>query len=290
MIFLGDENSVAEPGSARVIILPVPYEHSTSYGKGAESGPKAIIEASPYLEFYDEELDSEPWTEGVYTAPAIDCTGSPEKVMDKISAGLAEFETSKKLIIALGGEHSVTFGLYRHYHQKYTELSVLQLDAHSDLRDSYEGSPFSHACVMRRVWELNRNIVAIGIRSQSREEREFVVKNNINMHYAYQIHKQGMNERIIDSLSSNVYLTIDVDFFDPNVIPATGTPEPGGMLWYETLDFLKKLFSRKNVVGIDVVELSPHPSHSHADFTVAKLIYKLIGYYCSTRKAFNEKG
>lgn len=289
MTFLGYENSVTDPESARVIILPVPFEHSTSYGKGTESGPQAIIDASPYLEFYDEELDNEPWLNGVFTAPAVECTGKPEQVMDKITAGVAQYDDDRKLIIALGGEHSVTFGLYRHYHDKYKDLSILQLDAHSDLRDIYEGSAYSHACVMRRVWELNRNIVSVGIRSQCREERDFVVDHNIKMHYAHQIAKNGLNASIIEQLSSNVYLTIDVDFFDPNVIPATGTPEPGGMLWYETLEFLKILFQTKNVVGIDVVELSPHPGHSHADFTVAKLVYKLIGYYFSSGDRGYEK-
>ncbi len=289
MMYLGPEVSVKSPQEAGVIILPVPYEESTSYGQGTANGPRAIIEASPNLEFYDEQLDSEPWKSGVYTAPAIDCTKDRADVFDDITARVSEFVRQGKFVISLGGEHSISFPAYMGVHDQLEGISIVQLDAHSDLRDKYDGSEYSHACVMRRIWEVNNNITGIGIRSQCVEEREFIKKNNVHINYAHDIKANGWNAHMLDSLCDNVYLTIDVDFFDPSVIPATGTPEPGGFLWYETLDFIKRVFETKNVVAADVVELSPNENLFYADFTVARLIYKMIGFYRAGRKGFNEK-
>jgi agmatinase len=285
MNFLGPENCSNDIRNAGVVILPVPYEFTTSYGKGTRKGPEAIIAASPYLEFYDEELDSEPWLEGVYTDSIINCAGRPEQILSEISARVNGLIRQEKLVITLGGEHSVTLGAYQGVHPECKDISILQLDAHSDLRDSYEKSRFSHACVMRRIWELNRDITGVGIRSQSIEEREFVRENKIKMIYAHQIREKGFEDHIIGRLCDSVYLTIDVDFFDPSIMPSTGTPEPGGFYWNETLNFLNRLFEEKNIIGIDVVELSPNKYHAHADFMIAKLIYKLIGFYSFSRRA-----
>jgi agmatinase len=167
--------------------------------------------------------------------------------------------------------------LYRAYHQRFNDLSVLQLDAHSDLRYEYEDSIYSHASVMRRIYELNRNIVQAGIRSQCVEEAQFIKSERIRTFYAHRLRESGFGTELIEALSSNVYLTIDVDFLDPSIMPATGTPEPGGFLWYETIRFLRRVFAERNVVGLDVVELSPLPGLAHPDFLTAKLIYKLIG-------------
>jgi agmatinase len=289
MNFLGSEIAVPLLQDARVVILPVPYEQTTSYGKGTKDGPEAIIEASPNLEFYDEQLDMEPWRVGVHTAPRINCNQSQEEVFQDILNTVSKLVGQGKLVITLGGEHSVTFPAFKGVSEHWTDLSVVQLDAHSDLRDKYEGSSFSHACVMRRIWEINNRITGIGIRSQSVEEKNFIQENNIDIIYAHEIRSNGWNDKILKNVSSNVYLTFDVDYFDPSIMPATGTPEPGGFMWYETLDFIKKLFIEKNVVAIDVVELSPNRNHVHAHFTIARLIYKMIGFYASGRKDGDEK-
>jgi agmatinase len=192
-------------------------------------------------------------------------------------------------VITIGGEHSITFPAFQGVSGHWKDLSVVQFDAHSDLRDTYEGSPFSHACVMRRVWEINNRITGIGIRSQSVEEKKFISENNIDIIYAHEIRSNGWKDDIFKNVSSNVYLTFDVDYFDPSIIPATGTPEPGGFFWYESLELIRKLFIEKNVVAVDVVELSPNRNHVHAHFTIARLIYKIIGFYASGRKDEDEK-
>ena len=289
MNFLGSEIAVPLLQDARIVILPVPYEQTTSYGKGTKDGPEAIIEASPNLEFYDEQLDMEPWRVGVHTAPRINCNQSQEEVFQDILNTVSKLVGQGKLVITLGGEHSVTFPAFKGVSEHWTDLSVVQLDAHSDLRDKYKGSSFSHACVMRRVWEINNRITGIGIRSQSVEEKNFIQENNIDIIYAHEIRSNGWNDKILKNVSSNVYLTFDVDYFDPSIMPATGTPEPGGFMWYETLEFIKKLFVEKNVVAIDVVELCPNRNHVHAHFTIARLIYKMIGFYASGRKDGDEK-
>jgi len=261
---------------ARIILLPVPYEHSTSYGKGAAKGPEAILSAGPYLEFYDDQFDCEPWQLGVYTSDPVKCIQDPEIFQQTIYNKAAELLQKDKFVIALGGEHTISFGLFRACHERFAELSVLQLDAHSDLRNSFQNSRWSHASVMRRIWELNPNIVPVGIRSQCREERDFVLEQGIAIFYAHRIQNEGLGNNVIRKLQKNVYLTIDVDFFDPSIMPSTGTPEPGGFLWYETIDFLEQVFKQRKIVGIDIVELSPKPDVPHADFLVAKLVYKLL--------------
>jgi agmatinase len=264
-------------GQAGAVIMPVPYEQSTSYGKGTANGPAAILEAGPFLEYYDDEFDCEPWRFGVHVVPPADSPADPDEFQDRLTQKTAGLLENKKFVIALGGEHAVSFGLYRAFHDHFQDLSVLQLDAHSDLRKSYQENKWSHASVMRRIYELNRNIVMAGIRSQCREERDFIVENSIPVFYAHQIRNTGLGRQIIDRLKRNVYLTIDVDFFDPSVMPSTGTPEPGGFLWDETISFLAALFRSRNVVGVDLVELSPVPGVSHPNFMAAKLVYKLIG-------------
>ncbi len=262
---------------ARVILLPVPYEHTTSYGKGTAQGPEAVIKAGPFLEFYDEQFDCEPWKLGVYTADAFRCDQEPEAFQRELYEHVLNLLDDNKFVISLGGEHAISFALYRAFHDRFKDLSVLQLDAHSDLRNSYQGSKWSHASVMRRIWELNPHIVPVGIRSQCREERSFAEQNRLPIFYAHRLRSQGLGDNIVGHLRKNVYLTIDVDFFDPSIMPGTGTPEPGGFFWYETIDFLAMLFEKRNVVGIDIVEHSPIPGLSHPDFMVAKLVYKLLG-------------
>ena len=277
-VYLGPDNSVTDPREARSVIIPIPAEFSTSYGKGTANGPESIIQASPYLEFYDEELDSEAWKSGVYTAPAIKTDLPPHELMSDIEKNVKTYLTAKKFVVALGGEHAISFGVHQAVHSCYPDLSVLQFDAHSDLRDEYEGSGYSHACVMRRIWEQNKDIVGIGIRSQSVEEKIFATEQGIPIRYAHRMHGRPFPEEIIKILKNDVYITFDVDFLDPSLMPGTGTPEPGGFFWPETLDFLRKVFDSKNVVAVDIVEHSPIAGLTHPDFLLAKLIYKLIGY------------
>jgi len=277
MNFLGIEEHYSNYKNAFAVILPIPYEATTSYMTGTSHGPQSILTASEYVELYDEELDYEAYRAGVFTAAEMKFSGNKESDFKSISETASSFLQDKKFLISLGGEHSISFPLYRAFHQKYSDISVLQLDAHSDLRYEYEGSIYSHASVMRRIYELNRNIVQLGIRSQSIEEAQFIRAEKINTFYAHHIRTKGFEEAVIDALLPNVYLTIDVDFFDPSIMPSTGTPEPGGFFWNETLDFLKRVFSTRNVLGMDVVELSPQPGLVHPDFFSAKLIYKLLG-------------
>ncbi len=278
MNFLGIEEKYSAYETAQTVILPLPYEQTTSYMPGAAKGPQAIVDASAYVELYDEELDVEAYLTGIHTLKAPAFLGEAEADFQKISDTCSKLLQDGKFVVSLGGEHSVSFPLVRAFNEQFPGLSVLQLDAHSDLRDSYEGSIYSHASVMRRIFELNRNIVQVGIRSQCKEEADFIRQKEIHTFYVHQIHKTGFAPSILEALTENVYITIDVDFFDPSIMPATGTPEPGGFLWNETLFFLKEIFKIKNVVGMDVVELSPQKGLVHPDFLAARLIYKLLGY------------
>ncbi len=277
MQFLENEIPEVSYNQARVAILPVPFEKTTSFGKGTALGPRAVLEVSPYLETYDEELEVEPFEAGIATMPALDFNGSIEADFETITRKTGQLIDDGKFVIAIGGEHSISFPLYRAYHQRFKNLSVIQFDAHADLREQYQGTPYSHASVMKRIYSLNKNIVQLGIRALSLEEAKLIKSGTIKTVFAHQMYQRWPAE-VLDSLTENVYLTFDVDFFDPAILPATGTPEPGGFFWPETLQFLKKLFETKNVVGVDVVELSPQPGTTHSEFTVAKLIYKLIAY------------
>ena len=279
--YLGNENSASDINEASTIILPVPVEFSTSYGKGTANGPQAIIEASPFLEFYDEELDFETWRSGVFTLPPLQREGKPEELMQLIEETVANCLKKDKFVITVGGEHSISSAVHRAFRQKYRNLSVLQFDAHSDLRYEYDNTFYSHACVMRRIWEQNKNIACFGIRSQCIEEREFIIENNIPVYYAHQAKKEDLFDKCLADLTDQVYITFDADFLDPAIMPSVGTPEPGGFFWYETLSYLRKVFSKKQVIGFDVVELSPVENLVAPDFLIAKLIYKMIGYkYC----------
>ncbi len=276
--FLGIETKYSSPDNSKIAVIPVPYEASTSYIQGTKNGPGAIIEASQNVELYDEETGREVYKEGIITAKPVNFEGDVESDFDKITQQFSGFLKEGKFLVGVGGEHSVSFPAYRAFHQHFDNISILQLDAHSDLRESYDGSIYSHASVMKRIYGLNKNIVQVGIRSQCEEEARFIKENSINTFYAHDLKKKDLSDSILDVLNKNVFITIDVDYFDPSVIPATGTPEPGGFYWDETLQFLKKVFLNKNVVGFDVVELSPIKGLVHPDFTIAKLIYKLIGY------------
>jgi len=293
MILLPPNNFLALPEQwsgfeqSRVVVASVPYEHTTSFGKGTAAGPESILEASGQVELYDEETDAEIYrlTGGIATFNPIELGGTDAVAVESIRQHVHELIGKDKAVVCLGGEHTISIGSARAHSERYPDLSILQLDAHSDLREAYEGNRYSHACVMARVYEFNRNIVQVGIRSQCREEAEFIRKHKINTFYAFDLRdgrygadQYSWHDAVIGSLRENVYLTIDCDFFDPGIMPAVGTPEPGGFGWQETISFLRRLAERRRIVGCDITELSPIPGLIHPQFLAAKLLYKLIGY------------
>jgi len=274
--FGGLEEKYIHFETSKVVILPIPYDGTSTWLKGADKGPDAIIDASINLEFYDIELDIEPYTVGIHTLPPLKDFSSPEEM-----AICTYNETIKylpdKFVICIGGEHSISYGPIKAHVEKFDDVTVLQLDAHTDLRDEYNNSKYNHACVMARVKELCP-IVHVGIRSQCVEELNSFTKENI--FFAHEIRKiTNWTDKVVNAIKTkNVYITIDLDVFDPSIMPSTGTPEPGGLTWYDVIDLLEKVFKNKNVVGVDVVELCPNEYNKAPDFLAAKLIYKIIGF------------
>lgn len=266
---------------SKVVILPVPYDATTSYRGGSREAPLAVISASRQVELYDEELETEIYKKvGIHTfdeiAPNMEGPKHQVEIVRRAYLQLMELE---KFPVMIGGEHSLTIGAVQAIKDYYPDISVLHLDAHTDLRDEYENTPYSHACVMRRVFDEGVIIAQVGIRNSSFEEAQFIKNNNIFSVTARQ-YKHGYYgvEEIVDALSDNVYVTIDMDVFDPSEVPAVGTPEPGGLTWYEILEILGEVTYHKKVIGFDAVELAPIPGNPASEFLTAKLIYKLIGY------------
>lgn len=282
--FLGIEKKYSNYKDSQIVILPVPLEKTVSYGKGTSKGPEEILKASHYVEFYDEEQKRELCFEkGICTLEPVNLQKlSIEKALQKIHKEVAKHIDEGKFVVTLGGEHSLSAAPIMAFHERFPNLSILQIDAHSDLRDSYEGSKYSHACVMARVAEFNSNIVQVGIRAQCIDELEIKKNKGIKTFYAREI-KMGMygenwHELIVNNLTENVYITFDVDGLDPSLLPATGTPEPGGLFWDETMNLLKAVGTEKNIVGFDVVELAPTKYHPSSNFVAAKLVYKMLNY------------
>ena len=280
--FLGLESQESDFEGSRVVILPVPYERTVSFGRGTSYGPHSIIHASRSIELYDDELGSEPYDVGIHTLPELDCDVSPEGMVGDVQEVCSRLLAENKFIIILGGEHSVTLGAVKAHREKGGEFSVLNIDAHCDLRDSYEGTKYNHACVMRRVLDEGCPLVECGIRSYSKEEADFIREHgDIKIIHAREILESG-NSDWMDEAASNllpdVYISVDVDSFDPSVMPSTGTPEPGGLSWHDVLGLLRKTFLDKNVIGMDIVELAPLPGIVGPDVLAAKLAHKSIGY------------
>jgi agmatinase len=282
--FLGLDDDKSNFDSARVVIFPVPYEATTSYGAGTGAGPDAIIQASRYIELYDQELDSEPADVGIATLPELHLSGAgPQQAIQELRDAYDRIldAGNGKFVVMLGGEHSISSApILAHVERnKGKRVSVLQFDAHTDLRHEYEGSPYSHAAVMHRVHQ-KVDLVAVGIRALTREERELARNSpNIHLFLADDIHTgDAWMDDVMAKLGDIVYISFDVDGFDPSLVPSTGTPEPGGLQWYPVMKLLRRVFSERNVIGADVVELAPIPGLSAPDFLVAKLVYKMIGY------------
>lgn len=265
--------------TSRAVILPVPFERTTEWVTGTREGPRAIIEASQYLELYDLDLGRELHHIGIHTHAAVrPLMGSTSGMIDRVLQTARPLVCNGKLVAMLGGEHSVSLGTVRAYKETFPSLSVLQLDAHADLRDEYLGDRYGQACVMRRVSEICP-IVQVGIRSLSLEEREFLGRNHMAPFYAAsRLPQQEVLEKVLGMLGNDVYITIDADVFDPSIMPAVGTPEPGGMSWESVLSLLKAVAQRKNVVGFDMMEYCPREGPSYCAYLLAKLTYKLIGY------------
>ena len=278
--FLDLEEEYSSYENSSVVVLPIPYEKTVSYGKGTAMGPSAIIKASQSIELYDDELHCEPADVGIHTLKDIDYDFEPEQITEVIKSAIAKLLEDDKFIINLGGEHTITLGAVQGFKSHFQDFSVLSIDAHCDLRDTYEGKKICHATVMSRVVELGLPIVEVGIRSYSKEESQYIINSeDVVVIHANDIQTNGdWINQVVSNLKEKVYLSIDVDGLDPSVIPATGTPEPGGLGWYQVLALLKKLFSEKDVIGMDIVELSPIEELHGPDVLVAKLAYKAVGY------------
>ncbi len=276
--FLGA--SPGESGRARVTLIPVPYDATTSYRTGSRDGPRAIIRASRELEDYDLELDADPSEAGIRTAPALEpFAGGPNGMIDRVDRAVSETLDDGTVVGLLGGEHSITVGAVRAFRRRHADLSVLYLDAHADMRDEYQGSPWSHACVARRVLEICP-LVEVGVRSLSGGERRFIDDEGVPVFF-WPHEGAGVDDilpQVTDRLSGTVYVSIDLDVLDPSIMAAVGTPEPGGMSWHAVTRLLRHVAERKRIVGFDLVELSPGEGPEACAFTAAKLAYKLIGY------------
>lgn len=271
---ISEEKATLEKAAA--VLIPVPYDGTSTYGKGADKGPDAIFDASENMEIYDIETDSEVYRQGIHIAPAVTEDESPEKMCDAVQSAVALYLNQDKFVGLLGGEHSISIGAIQAFKEKYDDLTVLQLDAHSDLRPEYDGSACNHACAMHLASKTT-NLVQVGIRSMDAVELPFLNRSNLFTSYEIRSNSDWQSD-VVNSLGENVYITIDLDAFDPSIMPSTGTPEPGGLLWNETLDLLKMVFKRCNVVGFDINELAPQAGNNAPDFMAAKLLYKILSY------------
>ena len=271
---LPEEYSALE--HARVVVVPVPYDRTSTWTKGAGKGPKAIIEASAHMELYDIETDSEVYRKGIFTAEAVDGKLPPEDMVETVREEVQRYIENDKFAVVVGGEHSVSIGSVRAHIANDANITVMQLDAHCDLRDEYEGSKYNHACVMARIMELCP-IVQVGIRSMDSSEKDLIDMEKV--FFAKDIYgNKDWIKTVVSRLSDKVYITIDLDVFDPSIMSTTGTPEPGGLLWYDVLALLKAVSDNKDIVGFDVVELCPNERNKSPDILAAKLIYKLLSY------------
>ena len=277
--FLGLPDEASRYEASRVVVLPVPFERTTSYGKGTVAGPEAILAASHQVEFWEEMLRSEPWKMGIATLPSFDPPGADaEAALDALQREARRHLEAGKFLVTLGGEHSLTTAPVRAARAVHGEIGVVQFDAHADLRAEYDGTPWSHASVMRRIHEDGLTALAVGIRALSEEEGALIAERDLPTIWGWELPARERFLTLLDRLPSKVYLTFDVDFFDPAIMPATGTPVPGGGSWYPTLECLRELFARKTVVAMDVVELAPQPGAHGSDFLAADLVHKCLAY------------
>lgn len=272
---------------ARFLVLPVPYEETVSYGGGTGKGPEAIIDASRQVELWDEELLRDTSAAGIHTLEEFRPKLKGERYIAALAEHTAKLMQEGKTLVTLGGEHSITPGIVAGVKQKYPKLSVFQIDAHADLRDEYEGSKWSHACAMKRVVDLGCRLAQAGIRNFSASEVKYVDRGPVATSLAHRTRSAGeimkTVERFLGHLTDDVYITVDVDGLDPALVPGTGTPEPGGLSWYDILDWLRPIFAQKNVVAFDCVEVAPIKGMNVSQFVAAKLLYRMMGYKVAGR-------
>lgn len=272
--FCGEDGYCLDYSKSTIAILPVPYDGTSTWIKGADKGPSALIEASGTLEMLDIETGTDVSKKGIYTLAPIEENESPEKVSEIVEQSISKLLNDKKFPVLIGGEHSVSIGAFKAVAKKYKDITFLQFDAHADLRENYEGSAYNHACAMHQAMQL-APIVQVGIRSMCQEESSFV--NDEKMFFRHQIRENSnWQSEVLNQLSHNVYITIDLDVFDPSIMPSTGTPEPDGLLYFEVISMIKKVARHCNIVGFDVVELCPNKQNKAPDFMAAKLIYQIL--------------
>jgi agmatinase len=267
---------------ASIAIMPIPYDGTSTWMKGSNRGPQALLDASANMELYDIETGSEVFRQGIVTLDPVLCPDNPEEMVSVVYKRASSILEKEKFIVGLGGEHTISVGLIQAAAEKFPDLSVLQLDAHADTRDKYEGSRYNHACVMSRIAEICPYVQA-GIRSMDSSELEKLNRNRT--FFAHEMLKDSnVIPRILKALTQNIYITIDLDVFDPSIMPSTGTPEPGGLDWYTLLNLIESVIREKNVVGIDVTELLPNSANKAPDFMAAKLVYRVLSMIFTKKK------
>lgn len=276
MNYAGIPDEYAQLERSKIVLIPVPYDGTSTWIKGADKGPDAFLEASENMEIYDIETDSEVYKEGVFLADPVTESSSPENMVAAVHKTASEYIKQGKFVTLFGGEHSVSIGSIRAFTENFEDLTILQLDAHADLRPEYEDSKCNHACAVHEA-RNNANLVQVGIRSMDSVEKPFLKKENC--FFAHEIFSdENWMDKTLNKITENVFITIDLDVFDPSVMPSTGTPEPGGLRWYQVVHFIKKVVQNKHVVGFDIMELCPNKNNKAPDFLAAKLYYKILSY------------
>ena len=279
--FAGIDEQYAKESTAKITLIPVPFDQTSTWIKGADKAVEAFLEAAENMELYDIETDSEVYKEGIFLTDELPKQVDPESMVNWVHQKVKSYLGRNKFVSLFGGEHSISIGAIRAFNEYYQDLTVVQIDAHADLRNVYNGSAYNHACAMFEA-SSSTNLIQVGIRSMDRSECSVMDYNKV--FFADQIFEdEYWMEKAVNLMSDKVYITFDLDALDPSIMPSTGTPEPGGLLWYETLSFLKMIFSEKNVVGFDLVELCPNPNNKAPDFLAAKLYYKMLSYKFSTK-------
>jgi agmatinase len=284
--YAGIPEELTKLEQSKIVLIPVPYDGTSTWQKGADKGPQAFLEASENMELYDIETDTEVYQQGVFLADAVTENTSPEAMVEAVHQTTKKYIKKNKFVTVFGGEHSISIGTIRAFNEMYPSLTVLHIDAHADLRKEFEGSTCNHACAVYEASQ-NTNLIQVGIRSM-----DVMEKTVMDAEKTYFAHDMAVDDTwmdsAIDQMTDNVFITFDLDAFDPSILPSTGTPEPGGLLWYETLEFLKQVFEEKNVVGFDIVELCPNSKEKSSDFLAAKLYYKMLSYKFMNEDAEDE--
>lgn len=274
--YAGIPDEFAQLEKAKVVLIPVPYDGTSTWGKGSDQGPEAFLKASENMELYDIETDTEVYQQGVFLADFVEEDSSPEAMVKAVHKTTKEYIKRNKFVTIFGGEHSISIGTIRAFNECFDNLTVLHIDAHADLRKSYDGTQFNHACAVHEASQTT-NLIQVGIRSMDAIEKTFMDEEKTFFAHDMVTDEYWM-DKAIELMTDNVFITFDLDALDPSIMPSTGTPEPGGLLYYETLDFLKQVFAERNVVGFDIVELCPNKNDKSSDFLAAKLYYKMLSY------------